>query len=319
MLKKSCYEPLDTLFNALIHALRPSRRFALVLCALAAALFFILSAGYSAFAAEEDKRIYSAEFEKNAVTYIFGENTNVRRSGRIEAGNIVVKLEAGRKVKILSKGAEHTIDGFTQNWYEIEYEAGGKTGTGFVWGGFLAMAFVFMGGEEKGGAAIALTGIKKYSQKEGFTAELRVCENGKVMSRVEFIPHNMAGGEKQSAYSYGVSASMTGPAGLAGVKNIIRINCAYEACGYPNGSSYFAWDGKETKYIMKDEYISEAGCFHYEKKVIFPEDKGGEKGRIVVEENSSEFDEAKNDYILKSSKKEFFEFKAGNLLKIKKY
>ena len=98
MLKKSCYEPLDTLFNALIHALRPSRRFALVLCALAAALFFILSAGYSAFAAEEDKRIYSAEFEKNAVTYIFGENTNVRRSGRIEAGNIVVKLEAGRKV-----------------------------------------------------------------------------------------------------------------------------------------------------------------------------------------------------------------------------
>jgi hypothetical protein len=311
----SCYKPLDTLFNILIHALRPSRRFASVFCALAAALCVTIFAPCSAFSAEEVKRIYSAEFEKNAVTYIFGENTNVRKSGKIEAGNIVAKLEAGRKVKILSKGSEYTIDGFTQNWYEIEYESGGKTGTGFVWGGFLAMAFVFTDGEEKGGAGIALAGIKKYSLKEGFTGELRMCENGKIISRAEFVPHNMAGGEKQSAYTYGVSASISGPAGLAGVKNIIKVSCVYEACGYPNGSSYFAWDGKDVKYITKDEYISEAGCFHYEKKIIFPEEKGGEKGRIIVEENSSEFDEAKNDYVLKSSKKEIFEFKAGKLLK----
>lgn len=317
MSKMSCYKLLNTHFNILFYSLR-SRRFASVFCFLAAAaLLVILPAGSSAFAAEEDKRIYSGEFEKNAVTYIFGENTNVRKSSKIEAGNIAARLEAGSKVKILSKGPEHTIDGFTQNWYEIEYEAAGKTGTGFVWGGFLAMAFAFTGGEEKRGGGIALAGIKKYSPKDGFTGELRICENGKIISRAEFIPHNMAGGEKQSAYSYGVSASIAGPAGLAGVKNIIKVSCAYEACGYPNGSSYFAWDGKKIKYITKDEYISEAGCFHYEKKVIFPEEKGGEKGRIVVEENSSEFDEAKNDYFLKSSKKETFEFKEGKFVKIK--
>lgn len=265
--------------------------------------------------ADEDKRIYSAEFEKNAVTYIFGENTNVRSSDKIAAGNVVDKLAAGRKVKILSRASEYTIDGFTQSWYQIEYDNGGKTGTGFVWGGFLAMAFVLMDGEDKSGGAVAMAGIKKYTPKEGFIGELKICENGKITSRAEFIPHNMGGGEKRSSYTYGVSASMTGPAGLAGVKNVIRVDCAYEACGYPNGSSYFAWDGKEAKYITKDEYISEAGCFHYEKKVIFPEDKGGEKGIIAVEENSSEFDEAKNDYVLKSSKKERFEFKDGKLIK----
>ncbi len=315
MLKNTDYKNLFALCTFIIYTLRPPRRFTPALCALAAALCVTLFAPYSAFPAEEDKRIYSSGFEKNAVTYIFGENTNVRKSGKIEAGNIAAKLSAGSKVKILSRGPEHTIDGFTQNWYEIEYEASGKTGTGFVWGGFLAMAYVFIDGPEKAGAPLAMAGIKKYSPKEGFTGELRIVENGKIISRAEFIPHNMAGGEKQSSYSYGVSASISGPAGLAGVKNIIKVGCAYEACGYPNGRSYFAWDGKDVKYITKDEYISEAGCFHYEKKVVFPEDKGGEKGIIVVEENSSEFDEAKNDYVLKSSKKEFFEFKAGKLLK----
>jgi hypothetical protein len=321
MLKKNYCKPLNTLFNFLIY--KPESQYFFPGIYFPAAFFLavfvsaILFYGLSPASAEVYKQIYSGEFENNSFTYTFGENINVRKSDKIASGNLADKINAGRKVKILSKASEYTINGFTQNWYEIEYENDKKTRTGFVWGGFLSMAHVLIKDEENDDAAIAMAGIKNYSHDKGFAGELRICKNGKIISSAEFTPHNMTGEEKQNSYSYGVAASISGPAELSGVKNIIKINCIYEACGYPNGSSYFSWDGKKVSYIIKDEYISEAGCFNYEKKVIFPGDKGGEKDRIIIEENSSEFDEVKNDYVLKSSKKEKFDFKNGNLTVIK--
>ncbi|HOT76638.1 MAG TPA: SH3 domain-containing protein [Candidatus Wallbacteria bacterium] len=285
-----------------------------VFYSMAVVFAFVFSCAASLASAEES-RIYSSKFEKGAITYIFGESTNVRKSDKISDGNVIDKLDAGQKVKILSEGSQYSIDGYTQSWYRVEYFKDGKSETGFVWGGFLSLASVFIGGMEKEGSSPVMAGIKKYDPKEGFIGELRLAADGKIISRAAFSPHNTGGGEKESAYSYGVSASISGPAGLSGVKNIIMVKCAYEACGYLNGTSYFGWDGKELFYITRDEYMSEAGCYDFEKKVIFPDDRGGEKGRVIIEENSREFDETKNDYFIKSSKKEIFEFKNNKLIK----
>ena len=77
--------------------------------------------------------------------YRASDNLRLRASGST-AGKPVVTIGKGTQVKVLSIGAEQTIDGITSNWVQVEVQAGAKdrdgkaiaAGTwGWCFGGYL--------------------------------------------------------------------------------------------------------------------------------------------------------------------------------------
>ena len=78
--------------------------------------------------------------------YRASDNLRLRSSGST-AGKPVVTIGKGTQVKVLSIGAEQTIDGITSNWVQVEVQAGAKDRdgkaiaagtTGWCFGGYLA-------------------------------------------------------------------------------------------------------------------------------------------------------------------------------------
>ena len=78
--------------------------------------------------------------------YRASDNLRLRSSGST-AGKHVVTIGKGTQVKVLSIGAEQTIDGITSNWVQVEVQAGAKDRdgkpiaagtTGWCFGGYLA-------------------------------------------------------------------------------------------------------------------------------------------------------------------------------------
>ena len=78
--------------------------------------------------------------------YRASDNLRLRSSGS-KAGKHVVTIGKGTQVKVLSIGAEQTIDGITSNWVQVEVQAGAKDRdgkpiaagtTGWCFGGYLA-------------------------------------------------------------------------------------------------------------------------------------------------------------------------------------
>ena len=77
--------------------------------------------------------------------YRASDNLRLRSSGS-KAGKHVVTIGKGTQVKVLSIGAEQTIDGITSNWVQVEVQAGAKDRdgkaiaagtTGWCFGGYL--------------------------------------------------------------------------------------------------------------------------------------------------------------------------------------
>ena len=78
--------------------------------------------------------------------YRASDNLRLRSSGST-AGKPVVTIGKGTQVKVLGIGAEQTIDGITNNWVQVEVQAGAKDRdgkaiaagtTGWCFGGYLA-------------------------------------------------------------------------------------------------------------------------------------------------------------------------------------
>ena len=77
--------------------------------------------------------------------YRASDNLRLRSSGST-AGKLVVTIGKGTQVKVLSIGAQQTIDGITSNWVQVEVQAGAKDRdgkaiaagtTGWLFGGYL--------------------------------------------------------------------------------------------------------------------------------------------------------------------------------------
>ena len=78
--------------------------------------------------------------------YRASDNLRLRSSGST-AGKPVVTIGKGTQVKVITVGAEQTIDGITSNWVQVEVQAGAKDRdgkaiaagtTGWCFGGYLA-------------------------------------------------------------------------------------------------------------------------------------------------------------------------------------
>ena len=61
--------------------------------------------------------------------------------------------------------------------------------------------------------------------------------------------------------------------------------------------------------------VSEAGVFHMFSKFIFPDDKGGKKNLLILQEKHEEFDEKKQDYRLTKKENKIFHWNGKKFVK----
>jgi hypothetical protein len=259
----------------------------------------------------EEISVYRYSFLENSGTYIFGDNVRVRKDPEIKNSNAIDKLNTGDKITIIKKTDQvMVIDGYKEYWYKIAYRKNNKDLEGYVWGGLFSICYSVKGDK------LFLAGIKKYNDN-GFTAECKLVEKGKVLSSVVFEPHYLPDGINEGVYEYTVSAWLEDGKALEGIGNVFRIFFNYEACGYPRGNVWIGYGKDQLYYIGKDTSVSEAGVFHVEEKFVFPSESKSAKNLVILVNDSYDFDERLNDYKLTEKKETKFTWANNKLNPVK--
>lgn len=231
-------------------------------------------------------------FQNNSTVHLFGDRANIRQSPSLNDKNIVAVLPIGTPVTILANAQNMTtLNGLKNTWYKIQFQDKGQSKTGFVWGGLLSMASVKLAPD-----LLMLTGITSY--KDGYQGEIRLVSKEKITQKVSYQPFSF---DSDGFYNYSLIPKSLGSMGLTGTKNLVSLEFQYPACGYPNGFLYFPFDGAKLYAPLKTQSVSEGGVFHVLEVATFPSDHK-QANKVIITLDESDFDEAKNDYVLKEQK-----------------
>jgi hypothetical protein len=227
---------------------------------------------------------------------LFADQVNLR-AGLGTGTAVLATLPMGTEVKILARDeTTSTIREYTQSWYRVAAPVGGqvalgpgfraveprvlqgspgKTKEGWIWGGFLAIAW---GSCADGTLLIGITGQPKDRPLAG---EARLRKDGRVVasSPVPIINTPMGGADR---LDYTVRIAPRAIPSLPRFRTVWEVGFIYEACGYTNGEALVFWDGQRLTAGPVAEDVSEAGLFHVESEFLFPGQEGIPPDQIRV-------------------------------------
>lgn len=207
---------------------------------------------------------------------------------------VLSKLPIGTPLTVLSVSEEtYTQRGITLPWVQVRAALNGADPvTGYLWGGFLALASIQTPDEEymPNRGVLYLTGVAAFdSTIHQLTVQVRVAKDGLELARTEF----KTTGDLSYYPSFGVDFSPFG-----GVNALLNVNYYYPACGYPSGNNLLFWkeDGQLTK-VLETSSVSDGGVFYDSEDYILPTHKGGIGDHIMVVRDHSEFEENGEDLV----------------------
>ena len=201
-------------------------------------------------------------------------------------------LQINTPIKILNITTENYTMGIRKApWYEVSYQKGNEQKTGYLWGGNIALAY---GKKDQTEYLLGAIG----------TIDLASSLNSRLVLHVKLFAFENGKQVDQISFSWGelnfISMTIGDNKGLEGVKTIVRIDNAGEACGVPTLTNYYLWTGKTFYPLNTLTNVSDAGVFYSSEEYIFPSDKGGKKSQIIMKAEAAEFDE--NEKLIKKEK-----------------
>jgi thioredoxin-related protein len=242
--------------------------------------------------AQNDGGIFNyGEFVENSDVYLFADNVNIREKPST-AAKVIANLPVATQVKIISKTKEKFIvNGYNTCWYEINFKKDGKIKTGFIWGGFLSVVTFQVKGKT-GEDVMFVYGITDFTDEKGFNSALKAVVKGKIVKSIGFPPMDTF--SEKGEYYYNISGKVAGDKGLKNIEKMIFLSFLYPACGYVNGDIVIFWTGSDLIFGVEAPHVSEAGVFHFETELIFPDDEGGMDGYVIKKVNNESYDEEGN-------------------------
>lgn len=234
----------------------------------------------------------------------------------------------GTQTKVLAKlpiGTPVTIEAVTTDslmlrgvklpWVKVRAQAiGAAPVSGYLWGGFLALASIQTPDEEyiPNRGVLYLTGVAAYDEaKHELTVQVRVAQAGKELAKTEFT----TSGDLSYYPSFEVAFES-----FKNVKALITVNYYYPACGYPSGNNLLFWqENNQLTKVLETTSISDGGVFYDSEEYLLPSNKGGIGDHIVVVKDSSEFEE-KGEELVRSAqtyKITLYKWNGAKLLKVK--
>lgn len=229
------------------------------------------------------------QFAEGAECRLLADNVNIRESAS-KTATVLVNIPIGTEVTIVENtNEEMTMNGFTCTWYKVTFKHEGTKKEGYVWGGLIADGW---GVSEKDPDVLFLYGVasckkeKEPSYREYvLKLQMRACKNNKEVSKIEFE----AAGDLKIWHAI----STTTGRGIAGINTIIQFEESQQMCAGINGYTIIFWDTQKLIYATMLRPGGDAPMFATDD-LIFPEDEGGVKGKIIRDEQVGEYQDTEN-------------------------
>jgi Bacterial SH3 domain len=218
-----------------------------------------------------------ANFYPDSTYYIIADKANVRSNADTTA-KVVDQLVIGQKIKILQVTDQtYTKNGYTANWYKVQYNQKETKSEGYIWGGLIASKTIKSITDKEMYYMYAVNKVVKLEYYDEVYLQVRACKNNTELAKLDIKAVG-------SISTYNAAESM-GAKGVKGVKDIFKINFSDGYCAGSFGDAYFFWDGKTllhvtTLYEGFDAPYSATNVF------IFPTDEKGKKGYIINKSES---------------------------------
>lgn len=232
-------------------------------------------------------------FEIGSQYYTFVTDANLREQPNTQ-GKVLAKLPIATQVTIEAIASDSLeLRGIKMPWLKVNCRpAGGPAVSGYVWGGFMALAAIQTPDEEYmvNRGVLYLTGVTAYNaDKHEIAVQVRAALQGKELAKVEFT----TSGDPSYYPSFDLRFEP-----LKNVKAVLMVNYYYPACGYPSGNNLlFMLENNQLMRVLETSSISDAGVFYDSQEALLPSDRGGIGDHVVVMKDQSEFEEKDNDFV----------------------
>jgi len=225
-------------------------------------------------------------------------DANLREKSNTQS-TVITKLAIASPVEIISVSSDSLLlRGVKLPWVKVRTKAPGKPEqTGYLWGGFLALASIQTPNEEytPNAGVQYLTGVAAYNEeKHQITVQVRAAKDGKELAKCEFTTN----GDLSYYPSFEVVFES-----FPKVKAVLSVNYYYPACGYPSGNNLLFWqENNQMTKVLETSSVSDGGVFYDTEEFILPSQRGGIGDHIIVTHDHSEFEE-KGDDMVRSQQK----------------
>lgn len=221
--------------------------------------------------AEPDFTQWPAE---NDSTYSMFAKKGYMRNAPGLTGIVIDSLTTGDRVRIKAQTEKFdVIKNINASWVKVVNTATGKEG--YIWQGLLSVK------ETTANGLRFLYGIDRvfYKQEEG-------AKYAKLLMQVKAITADSVAAITEFETSAGEAASYTemkllGDPKLQNLQNVVRISLGGEACGIPTYYFYFGWTGKKFLALPGKYIVGDADVFYHSETLLFPNEKGGQPGKII--------------------------------------
>lgn len=229
-----------------------------------------------------------SSFKEGTEQYLIADDVNIRDKPTTTSG-VLGNMPIGTPIKILKEMDKTSkINGYRAPWYHVQIDHI----KGYIWGGLIAS-----GMRETDNGLMFMYGVDKVEEikHEHYTEErvklqVRVAKNdGTELDKITF--KGIMGINNYSEIEYFEHGSQ-----LKGIKRIMAIESSGDFCGAPSGTMYVFWDGEKLHHAKNLGHGSDVPVF-YSEKFIFPMDKGGKEGKIILHEQAGEYlEDGTTDY-----------------------
>jgi hypothetical protein len=232
--------------------------------------------------AQTECTYYYGKFTENNLVRLFGDRVNMRAAPNTTSA-LVDNEGIGSVVELLGPADEtYTMNGYTTNWYKVGLFGAKEGSVAYVWGGLLSMVSAELP-NDAGGKDVMVYGLTGWANEGGFKSAVRIVRDNKLLTSLEFEPI-ASGFFDAGVFGHSVCVKIDGNHGFKGIKNIIRLEFIYEACGYENGEIFLLWDGNKLTYLAKASQVTEAGVFAYTYTLTFPDDEKGKANTLQIKQ-----------------------------------
>lgn len=216
------------------------------------------------------------KFESGKTYHLLADNVNIRATASSKA-DVLTNLPIGTTVKIEEISDERLrLHGFKTNWYKVSFKSKDGVSSGYVWGGLIAEGTITCASDPSvqflyGVASLRTNKETDYPRKK-LTLQLRACKNNKELSRIKI--------ESKTEIDVFHYIKNYGNKGLDGIVDIIEVGESQSFCAGYNGYNMVFWDGENLIYVRTLTPGGDGG-YYSSDDLIFPSDKGGQKGKVI--------------------------------------
>lgn len=254
------------------------------------------------FAQGEAEEYYGPyRFEPGSVQLIFSDTALLRES---VGGAVKDTLYPFASVRVVKGHAQLlTVGRKKAPFYEVQYSKGGKKQSAYLWGGTLAIAYA-----ERAGVFFSF-GLLSYPQPAAAAAEHATGSTAHTNTCAIKAQPVGGGATQQCLYNISAESGYFGQTGqdekgkvynprFSGAKSLppaaqflVHFYMSGEACGIPSYTISAAWAGQRLIRMPLLESNVDGGAWSYEEKYVYPADRGGKAGHLIVRGTSEEYDD----------------------------